>query len=72
MQITKIKIYIQNVLLCEDGQGINSVDEVSLSRALKKKNIDVLIDLAEGDEEFTVWTSDLTENYIKINADYRS
>ena len=72
LQITKIKIYIQNVLLCEDGQGINSVDEVSLSRALKKKNIDVLIDLAEGDEEFTVWTSDLTENYIKINADYRS
>ena len=33
----------------------------------KKRNIDILIDLAEGDKEFTVWTSDLTEEYIKIN-----
>ena len=72
LKITKIKIYIQNVLLCEGGQGISSVDEVSLSRDLKKKNIDILIDLGEGDKDFTVWTSDLTENYIKINADYRS
>ena len=72
LQITKIKIYIQNILLCEGGQGINSIDEVSLSRALKKKNVEVLIDLAAGEKEFTVWTSDLTEDYIKINADYRS
>ena len=72
LKITKIRIYIQNVLLCEGGQGISSVDEVSLSRDLKKKNIDILIDLGEGDKDFTVWTSDLTENYIKINADYRS
>ena len=72
LKITKIKIYIQNVLLCEGGQGISSVDEISLSRDLKKKNIDILIDLAEGDKDFTVWTSDITENYIKINADYRS
>ena len=48
------------------------VDELSLSKALKKRNIDILIDLAEGDREFTVWTSDLTDEYIKINADYRS
>ena len=72
LKITKIKIYIQNILLCEGGQGISSVDEVSLSRDLKKKNIDILIDLGEGDKDFTAWTSDLTEDYIRINADYRS
>ncbi len=72
LKITKIKIYIQNFLLCENGQGIDVVDELSLSKALKKRNIDILVDLAEGDREFTVWTSDLTEEYIKINADYRS
>ena len=72
LEITKIRIYIQNFLLCENGQGINLIDELSLSQALKKRNIDILIDLAEGDESFNVWTSDLTEEYIKINADYRS
>ena len=72
LEVTKIKIYIQNLLVCKNVQGVDVVDELSLSKALKKRNIDILIDLAEGDREFTVWTSDLTDEYIKINADYRS
>ena len=72
LEITKIKIYLQNFLLCKNGRGVEVVDELLLSKALKKRNIDILVDLAEGDEEFIVWTSDLTEEYIKINADYRS
>ena len=48
VQINRIKIYIQNFLLCENGQGVSTIDEVSLSKALKKKNIEILIDLAEG------------------------
>ena len=59
-------------MLCKNGQGVEVVDELLLSKALKKRNIDILVDLAEGDKEFIVWTSDLTEEYIKINADYRS
>ena len=72
LEIKKIKIFIQNFLLCKNGQGISAIDEMSLSKALKKRNINITVDLAEGDDEFTVWTSDLTEEYIKINADYRS
>ena len=72
LEVTKIKIYIQDFLLCENGQGICEVDELNLSKALKNRNIEILIDLAEGNKEFSVWTSDLTEEYIKINADYRS
>ena len=37
VQINKIKIYIQNFLLCENGQGVSTIDEVSLSKALKKE-----------------------------------
>ena len=72
LKIEKIKIYMQGFLLCQNGQGIETVDEVSLSRALKKKKVDIVVDLAEGNKDFTAWTSDLTEEYIKINADYRS
>ena len=68
----KIKIYMQDFLLCKNGQGVETVDIARLSRALKKKKVNVVVDLAEGDMEFTAWTSDLTEDYIKINADYRS
>jgi glutamate N-acetyltransferase/amino-acid N-acetyltransferase len=63
---------MQNFLLCKNGQGAQSVDEARLSSALKKKKITIVVDLAEGDKEFTGWTSDLTEQYIRINADYRS
>ena len=72
VQTNKIKIYIQGFLLCENGRGVEAIDEAALSNSLKNKNIKILVDLAEGDNEFTSWTSDLTEEYIKINADYRS
>ena len=72
VQIKKIKIYIQGFLLCENGRSVEKVDEAALSNSLKNKNIKILVDLAEGDKEFTSWTSDLTEEYVKINADYRS
>ena len=72
LRTEKIKIYMQDFLLCKNGKALEKVDNASLSRALKKKNIGILVDLGEGDEEFNVWTSDLTEGYIKINADYRT
>ena len=72
LKIEKIKIYMQDFLLCQNGKGIDAVDEASLSRALKRKKVDILVDLAEGNKDFTAWTSDLTEDYIRINADYRS
>ena len=72
LEITRIKIYMQGFLLCEDGHGIDTVDQASLSHALKKRKVDIVVDLAEGNKEFTAWTSDLTEEYIRINADYRS
>ena len=63
---------MQDFLLCEKGQGVEQIDNTGLSRALKKSKVNIVVDLAEGDMEFTAWTSDLTEDYIKINADYRS
>ncbi len=72
LKTEKIKIYMQDFLLCKNGEGVETVDNAKLSRALKKKKVAIVVDLAEGHKEFTSWTSDLTEDYIKINADYRS
>ena len=36
VQINRIKIYME-FLLCENGQGVSTIDEVSLSKALKMK-----------------------------------
>tara|TARA_Y100001968_G_scaffold89024_1_gene80072 strand:- start:2215 stop:3441 length:1227 start_codon:yes stop_codon:yes gene_type:complete len=72
LEIKNIKIYMQNFLLCANGKGVEMVDESGLARSLKNRNVNIMVDLGEGDKEFTGWTSDLTEDYIKINADYRS
>ena len=72
LNIKKLKIFMQGFLLCENGKGIEITDDGSLSKALKKNKVAIVIDLAEGNKKFTAWTSDLTEEYIRINADYRS
>ena len=39
---------------------------------MKTANIDLNIEIYTGDKNFTTYTMDLTNNYIKINSDYRS
>ena len=40
--------------------------------ALQGSDIDIRIDLGLGKASSTVWTCDLSEQYVRINADYRS
>ena len=47
-------------------------DEEEALKILKEKEITVYIDMHEGDAEATAWGCDLTYDYVKINADYRS
>ena len=68
----KLKIFIQNQLLTQNGCVVKNINEEKLRKELGKKNIKIVVDLDEGNQGFTAWTSDLTEQYIKINADYRS
>ncbi len=47
-------------------------DEDAALKILKEDEVTVLIDMHEGKEEATAWGCDLTYDYVKINADYRS
>ena len=39
---------------------------------MKNSNIEISVDIASGNKNFTVYTMDLTKKYIEINSDYRS
>jgi glutamate N-acetyltransferase/amino-acid N-acetyltransferase len=39
---------------------------------MKNENIDISVEIFTGSKNFTVYTMDLTKEYIKINSDYRS
>ena len=47
-------------------------DEEEALKILKADEITVFIDMHEGKEEAQAWGCDLTYDYVKINADYRS
>lgn len=69
----RVALYFDEV--CVFRRGIPVEDpgiEEEASRVFKQKEIRVRIELAMGPSSFTVYTSDLSFEYVKINASYRS
>ena len=70
--INKISIYFGDNLVTKNGMKYSNYSEEQTSKYLKNKEIEITVDLSIGNKNWTVYTCDLTEKYIKINADYRS
>ena len=72
LDVARVKLWLDDVLVAENGGPAASYREGEGARVMKQEEITVRIDLARGDAEATVWTCDLSYDYVKINADYRS
>ena len=46
--------------------------EADLVKLVSEKEVKIDLDLGAGNGSFTVWTCDLTYDYVKINADYHT
>ena len=55
----------------DHGVPLNFDEDLAV-KIMKEKEVTVLVDMHEGSEEATAWGCDLTYDYVKINADYRS
>ncbi len=64
-----VDIYINNILVVKNGLSANA-DFNELREVLNKKEVELKIDLHTGRYSITVYTCDLTYDYIKINASY--
>jgi glutamate N-acetyltransferase/amino-acid N-acetyltransferase len=69
---TKIDLYLDEVLVAKDGGRHPAYVEADGQRVMKQSEITVRVVLGRGDASDTVWTCDLSYDYVKINADYRS
>jgi glutamate N-acetyltransferase/amino-acid N-acetyltransferase len=67
-----LTIHLGDVLVAEKGMIASSYAEADGAAHMKGKNIRICVDLGLGSGAATVWTCDLTNRYIEINADYRS
>jgi len=68
----KLKISIGGIAVAEKGMVVAGYDEAPVTAHMKGQEIDIDVDLQIGKGAATVWTCDLTHEYIAINADYRS
>ena len=59
------------LLVCQNGQGV-SFSEAKATEILSASEIQIEIDVGLGEGERSVWTCDMSLDYIKINSDYRS
>ena len=67
-----IDIKIGEVLLIEKGQPAASYTEEAGKAVFEQQEIHIHIELNQAHESAHVWTSDLSHDYVSINADYRS
>jgi glutamate N-acetyltransferase / amino-acid N-acetyltransferase len=69
---TKIDLFLDDVAVVKNGGRLPSYREEDGQRVMKQSEITVRVDLHRGPAHTTVWTCDLSYDYVKINADYRS
>ena len=64
----QVTVDVNGVRVCDGGKPGHDRSEVDMT----PREIDIVIDLNSGDATATVWTDDLTHEYVHINADYES
>ena len=69
---TKIDLHLDDVSVAVNGGRNPAYREEDGARVMKQAEITVRVNLNRGNATATVWTCDLSYDYVKINADYRS
>jgi glutamate N-acetyltransferase/amino-acid N-acetyltransferase len=72
LDISRISLFLNDVRIASNGTRDPSYTEDAGRAAMSQEEILVRILLARGDAQETVWTSDLSHEYVRINAEYRT
>jgi glutamate N-acetyltransferase / amino-acid N-acetyltransferase len=72
MDVDRISIDLGEVRIVDGGGRAASYTEAQGQKVMDQDEICISIRLGRGDANATVWTSDLSFDYVKINAEYRS
>jgi len=72
LDVDRIRVHLDDVLVAEHGGRAESYREADGARVMQQDEITISVDLARGDATATIWTCDLSYDYVRINADYRS
>ena len=72
LDVNQINLYLDDVWVAKQGGRHPDYHEQDGQRVMKQSEITVRVTLARGEAAATIWTCDLSHDYVSINADYRS
>ena len=72
LDVSKLDLYLDDVWVAKNGGRNPDYQEADGQRVMKQSEITVRVTLGRGAAAATVWTCDLSHEYVTINADYRS
>lgn len=68
----RIVIAFNGLPIVKDGKGLGPRIEAQIQKIMRRPSFTISVSLGTGTGSSTIWTTDLTYDYIKINASYRS
>ena len=72
LDVSGVSIRLGKLSLIENGELSTSYSERQGKQEVDKTDIEISVELGRGSHAETVWTSDLSHDYVRINAEYRS
>jgi len=68
----RIDVFFEKAPIVKNGMGVRPRLEEKAAEVIKKRSFKVTVDLYQGKSQFSILTTDLSLDYVKINASYRS
>lgn len=72
LDLDAVEIHLDDVCIVRNGGRAEDYREESGMRVMAQNEIIIRIDLGRGEEEERVWTCDLSYDYVRVNAEYRT
>jgi glutamate N-acetyltransferase/amino-acid N-acetyltransferase len=72
LDVNQVQMWLGDVWVAKNGGRNPDYQEVDGQRVMQAQEITIKIDLGRGSAQETMWTCDLSHDYVSINADYRS
>jgi glutamate N-acetyltransferase/amino-acid N-acetyltransferase len=72
LDVAQLNLYLDDVWVARNGGRNPDYQEADGQRVMRQSEITVRVTLGRGSAAATIWTCDLSHDYVTINADYRS
>lgn len=72
LDVELIDVYLDDLCITRNGGRADEYTEEQGARVMGQAEITIRIELRRGEESQTIWTTDLSHEYVRINAEYRT